>query len=171
MACPVYDPRHPSLTLRRRRAKLENSGRVSLIRPFFHPRCRYDVTLAAQSTSSTGPSPTAELAPCDGCPHARLCAKDGFECRAYRYWVTMHGWTLEQRTRATSRRRTRSCAKATRPAPASPVTVSKRETAAPIALKPIDIDKLVAVILRQRDARIMAIVRNVRRSVRERCET
>src|SRR5690606_3631670 len=119
---------------------------------------------------STTPPPTAEGAPCDGCPHVRLCAKDGFECPAYRYWVTMHGWTLEQRTRVTPRRRARSCVKTTRPAPASPVTVSKRETAPTIALKPIEIGKVVAVILRQRDARIMAIIRNVRRRMRERAE-
>lgn len=38
-------------------------------------------------------------------------------------------------------------------------------------MPPIDIDKMVAVILRERDSRIAAIIRDLRRRVRERCET
>lgn len=69
------------------------------------------------------------------------------------------------------RRRAPTGSKPTRAAPALSAPIAERETTRPVTLKPIDIDALVAVILKERNSRIAAIVRDVRRRARERAET
>jgi hypothetical protein len=124
----------------------------------------------AQSQSGTEPTPSG--APCDGCLFQCQCAVDSFECVAYKRWATLHDWSYEQRGLEPRSLRLRSCSKTKAAAtPPSTVTVSRRETAPPIAPKSIDIDKLAAAILRRRDARISAIVRDARRRMRERPQT